>query len=70
MKGANVFTKADVNGPNSRPTYRYLKSKGVLGDVAWNFAGKFIVDQEGNGKISRSFLVSLLLFYIPCICFL
>jgi glutathione peroxidase len=48
VRGANVFTKADVNGPNTRPTYRYLKAKGVLGDVAWNFAGKFLVDKEGN----------------------
>lgn len=48
VEGANVFTKADVNGPNTRPTYKYLKEQGVLGDIAWNFAGKFIVDKEGN----------------------
>ena len=48
VEGANVFTKADVNGPNTRPTYKYLKEKGVLGDIAWNFAGKFLVDKEGN----------------------
>ena len=48
VEGANVFTKADVNGPNTRPTYKFLKAEGVLGDVAWNFAGKFIVDKEGN----------------------
>ena len=48
VEGANVFTKADVNGPNTRPTYKFLKAQGVLGDVAWNFAGKFIVDKEGN----------------------
>ena len=50
VEGANVFTEADVNGPNARPTYKYLKEKGVLTDVAWNFAGKFLVDKEGNGK--------------------
>ena len=49
VEGANVFTKADVNGPNTRPTYKFLKEKGVLSDVAWNFAGKFLVDKEGNG---------------------
>ena len=27
---------------------QFLKEKGVLGDVAWNFAGKFIVDKNGN----------------------
>ncbi len=50
VEGANVFTKADVNGPSTRPTYRFLKARGVLGDISWNFAGKFIVDKEGNGK--------------------
>jgi glutathione peroxidase-family protein len=38
VEGANVFTKGDVNGPNTRPTYKFLKEKGILGDVAWNFA--------------------------------
>jgi glutathione peroxidase-family protein len=37
-----------VNGPNTRPTYKFLKEKGILGDVAWNFAGKFLVDKQGN----------------------
>jgi hypothetical protein len=54
VEGANVFTKADVNGPNARPTYKYLKEKGVLGDVAWNFAGKFLVDKDGNGNLRSS----------------
>ncbi len=31
--------QADVNGPGTRPTYKFLKEKGVLGDIAWNFAG-------------------------------
>jgi len=57
VKDANVFTKADVNGPSTRPTYKFLKEKGVLGDVAWNFAGKFIVDKEGNGKRKKSIYV-------------
>jgi glutathione peroxidase-family protein len=39
VKDANVFVKADVNGPKTRPTYKFLKEKGILGDVAWNFAG-------------------------------
>ena len=25
-----------------------MKDKGVMGDVAWNFAGKFLVDKNGN----------------------
>lgn len=56
VKDATVFTKGDVNGPNTRPTYRYLKDTGVLGDIAWNFAGKFIVDKEGNGNDTFSAL--------------
>ena len=70
VEGANVFTKADVNGPNARPTYKYLKEKGVLTDVAWNFAGKFLVDKEGNGKPLRitttifgTILIGLILNY-------
>ena len=57
-----MFTKADVNGPNTRPTYKYLKEKGVLGDVAWNFAGKFLVDKEGNGKPTMELLLRSLAF--------
>ena len=53
VEGANVFTKADVNGANTRPTYKFLKEQGVLGDIAWNFAGKFLVDKEGNGTFAR-----------------
>jgi glutathione peroxidase-family protein len=48
VDGANLFTKADVNGPNTRPTYKFLKEQKVLGEVGWNFAGKFIVDKKGN----------------------
>ena len=47
VKGANVLEKADINGPKTRPTYKYLKEKGVLGDISWNFAGAFIVDKSG-----------------------
>jgi glutathione peroxidase-family protein len=42
--------KGDVNGPNTRPVYKFLRDKGLFGDVAWNFAGKFVVDKQGNGK--------------------
>lgn len=43
-----------MNGANTRPVYKYLKEKGVLGNVAWNFAGKFIVDKTGNVLPVRS----------------
>ncbi|KAL3635536.1 hypothetical protein CASFOL_020083 [Castilleja foliolosa] len=45
-----VFGKVDVNGPNSAPIYKYMKSaKGsIFGDgIKWNFS-KFLVDKEGR----------------------
>jgi glutathione peroxidase len=45
-----MFSKVDVNGDNTHPLYKYLKSnaKGTLGtaDIKWNFA-KFLVDKNG-----------------------
>lgn len=46
-----IFDKVDVNGPNTAPVYKFLKSSagGFLGDVIkWNFE-KFLVDK--NGKV-------------------
>lgn len=43
--------QVDVNGPNTAPIYKFLKSSagGFLGDlVKWNFE-KFLVDK--NGKV-------------------
>lgn len=46
-----LFAKIDVNGPNTHPLYRFLKSakRGLLGrrKIAWNFT-KFLVDREGS----------------------
>lgn len=46
-----MFSKVDVNGPNTTPVYQFLKSQkggGLLGDdIKWNF-GKFLVDKEGK----------------------
>ncbi|KAK6137495.1 hypothetical protein DH2020_028748 [Rehmannia glutinosa] len=45
-----VFDKVEVNGPNTAPIYKYMKSvKGSLfGDnIKWNFS-KFLVDKEGQ----------------------
>jgi glutathione peroxidase len=45
-----MFSKVDVNGDNTHPLYKYLKSnaKGTMGtqDIKWNFA-KFLVDKKG-----------------------
>jgi len=46
-----MFSKIDVNGPDTHPLFEHLKSaaKGVLGSekIKWNFT-KFLVDKEGN----------------------
>ena len=48
VQGATVFTKGDVNGDNTRDTYKLVKNELKMGDIAWNFAGKFIVDKKGK----------------------
>jgi len=46
-----MFAKIDVNGADTHPVYRFLKSakKGLLGTEAikWNFT-KFLVDRQGR----------------------
>ena len=46
-----MFAKVDVNGANTHPLYRVLKSaaKGLLGTegIKWNFT-KFLVDRSGK----------------------
>jgi glutathione peroxidase len=45
-----LFSKIDVNGKNTHPLYKYLKSElpGTLGnDIKWNFT-KFLLDRNGN----------------------
>lgn len=46
-----MFSKIDVNGADTHPIYKYLKSeaKGLMGSekIKWNFT-KFLVDKEGN----------------------
>lgn len=46
-----IFAKIEVNGPNTHPVYRLLKSAkaGFLGTrrIKWNFT-KFLVDRRGN----------------------
>lgn len=49
-----IFSKLEVNGPNTDPLYAHLKKKapGVFGliglnDIKWNFT-KFLVDKKGN----------------------
>jgi len=42
-----LLPKGDVNGDNTQPVYKYLKSA-FPGDITWNFAAKFIIDRKGN----------------------
>lgn len=46
-----IFDKVDVNGPNTAPVYKFLKSSkgtGLFGDgVKWNFE-KFLIDRDGK----------------------
>lgn len=49
-----VFGKINVNGKNTIPLYRFLKSKqgGILGNaIKWNFT-KFLTDRDGQ-PVSR-----------------
>ena len=46
-----MFSKIEVNGENTHPLYKYLKSeaKGLLGSekIKWNFT-KFLISPDGN----------------------
>jgi len=45
-----LFSKIEVNGPDTHPVFKFLKSKkgGLLGDsIKWNFT-KFLLDQKGS----------------------
>ena len=45
-----MFSKIEVNGDNTHPIYKYLKSelKGTFGNrIKWNFT-KFLIDKDGT----------------------
>ena len=45
-----MFAKIEVNGKNTHPIFKYLKSelKGLLGSaIKWNFT-KFVIDKNGT----------------------
>jgi glutathione peroxidase len=45
-----MFSKVDVNGPNTHPIFDFLKAKcrGLIGkSIKWNFT-KFLIDTNGN----------------------
>ena len=55
-----MFSKVEVNGPNTHPLYAFLKNKakGVLGSesIKWNFT-KFLVGRDGTvlGRYSSTY---------------
>ncbi|CAG8484839.1 8903_t:CDS:2 [Ambispora gerdemannii] len=44
-----LLSKVDVNGENTHPVYKFLKSNNPndSGNIKWNFE-KFLVDRNGN----------------------
>ncbi|SEL54302.1 glutathione peroxidase [Parapedobacter koreensis] len=47
-----LFEKCDVNGKNTHPVFRYLKSQlgGLFGSrIKWNFT-KFLIDKDGRPR--------------------
>ncbi|PKL89595.1 MAG: glutathione peroxidase [Ignavibacteriae bacterium HGW-Ignavibacteriae-2] len=45
-----MFSKIEVNGKNTHPLFKYLKSKApgfIFKQIKWNFT-KFLVDRRGN----------------------
>ena len=52
-----MFSKLDVNGPNTHPVYAFIKEAGpeYAEDIEWNFA-KFLIDREG--KVVKRFKCS------------
>ncbi len=47
-----MFSRAEVNGENAHPFFKYLKKKlpGIMGErIKWNFT-KFLIDKEGNPR--------------------
>jgi len=42
-----MFSKIDVNGPDSCELYQWLREQSGGGDITWNFE-KFLVGRDGN----------------------
>jgi len=47
-----IIAKAPVvNGPGAGPTYQFLHAAG-MGNVGWNFDGKFLVSRTGEVSLT------------------
>ena len=43
-----ILSKADVNGPETRPLFAFLKHVTSKDNIDWNFDGKFLVSRDGQ----------------------
>ena len=43
-----ILSKANVNGPEARPLFAYLKHVTGKQNIDWNFDGKFLVSRDGK----------------------
>lgn len=41
-----MFEKGDINGENTQPVYKWLKTA-YPGDITWNFHSRFLIDKDG-----------------------
>ena len=48
FEGTLMAKRAVVNGPGAGPCYSYLHTQAGMGDVDWNFDGKFLVSRTGE----------------------
>lgn len=46
-----ILSKGDVNGHNTRPSFRYLKYITGKNNIVWNFDGKFVIDKKGEALL-------------------
>lgn len=41
-----MFEKGDINGANTQPVYKWLKTA-YPGDITWNFHSRFLINKDG-----------------------
>lgn len=41
-----MFEKGDINGSNTQPIYKWLKTA-YPGDITWNFHSRFLINKDG-----------------------
>ena len=47
LPASSLFERADVNGPETQPTYKFLRSADGGAPIDWNFT-KFLVGRDGR----------------------